>query len=208
MPEVRKVASVGGTKNVHLEQVLALNPTLVLASKEENQRSQVSAIAGHCPVYVTDVDCPSAAYDMIRQIGALTGKEGPAAALAGLIDAQFEQLAKISTEAVYLIWKDPWMAAGGGTYIHSLMAMLGMANRFGHLPRYPQIDLAQLEQLAPVWVLLSSEPYPFGQAHRLELQARLPYSRVMLVDGEMFSWYGSRMLLAATYFEQLVHAMA
>lgn len=99
------------------------------------------------------------------------------------------------------------MVAGGGTYIHSIMAMLGMANPFAHLPRYPAISLHQLQETAPKWVLLASEPYPFGNMHKQELQALLPHSRVALVDGEMFSWYGSRMLLAADYFKILQHQM-
>jgi len=53
-------------------------------------------------------------------------------------------------------------------------------------------------------VLLSSEPYPFRDKHREELQALLPHATIRLVDGEMFSWYGSRLLLAPAYFQNLI----
>lgn len=107
--------------------------------------------------------------------------------------------------AVYLIWQAPRMAVGRGTYIDDLLRRIGLENVCGALPgRYPRLSEEELRILQPDLLLLSSEPYPFKAAHAEQYAGLLPRTRVRLVDGEMFSWYGSRMLAAAEYLERLV----
>ena len=79
----------------------------------------------------------------------------------------------------------------------------GLENIFTPKTRYPEITLQQLLLSNCQLVLLSSEPYPFKQKHIDEIQQALPNARIILVDGEMFSWYGSRLLEAADYFKEL-----
>lgn len=69
--------------------------------------------------------------------------------------------------------------------------------------RYPQISLEQLQAANCQLLLLSSEPYPFKQKHIDELQPLLPHTKIILADGEMFSWYGSRLIKAPACFQQL-----
>jgi len=96
--------------------------------------------------------------------------------------------------AAYLIWRKPWMAVGPGTYIGSLLKKVGLKNVFEeHASRYPAIHAEELRQAAPEVVLLSSEPYPFSEKHIAEIQELLPDAKILLVDGEPWSWYGSRM---------------
>jgi ABC-type Fe3+-hydroxamate transport system substrate-binding protein len=101
--------------------------------------------------------------------------------------------------AAYLIWKDPWMTIGNDTYIHNMMQRAGLENVFADKTRYPAFDWEELQKKAPELVLLSSEPYPFKEKHINDLKKELPNSKVLLVDGEAFSWYGSRMLYGASY---------
>ncbi|MFM9908437.1 MAG: ABC transporter substrate-binding protein [Chitinophagaceae bacterium] len=110
--------------------------------------------------------------------------------------------APIST--CYLIWKDPYMIAGGDTFISNMLQYCGLTNAFGHLTRYPEITIPQLQTINPQLILLSSEPYPFKQKHIDDLQQQLPHSKIILVDGEFFSWYGSRLLKAPDYFNELI----
>jgi ABC-type Fe3+-hydroxamate transport system substrate-binding protein len=95
------------------------------------------------------------------------------------------------------------MAAGGGTFINDMMKHAGFMNVFQSTPRYPEISLDNLLNSEAEYVLLSSEPYPFRQEHINELSEKLPGKKIVLVDGEMFSWYGSRLTSSAGYFKQL-----
>ena len=105
-------------------------------------------------------------------------------------------------KTLYLIWKDPYMAAGADTFITDVLERAGFANAV-ETERYPELTEMELHRLSPELVLLSSEPYPFKEKHINELQSMLPKAKLLLVDGEMFSWYGSRMLKAPQYFRQL-----
>jgi iron complex transport system substrate-binding protein len=100
----------------------------------------------------------------------------------------------------YMIWRQPWMAAGGETFINTLLKLNGLTNVFeNRSSRYPEIDLNELKDKKPDIILLSSEPYPFKDHHIREIQQTYKVP-VILVDGEYFSWYGSRLIPAFDYF--------
>ena len=203
---VDAVPTVGGIRNVDLAAVAALRPDLVIAAKEENRREDVEALAAFVPVFVMDVASYQEALRAIRDLGAITGRERPAAEMAVEISRRFERLPRgLVRRVAYLIWRDPYTTVGRETYVHSLLARCGLKNLAAGLPgRYPQVTLEHLRTLAPELVLLSSEPFPFDQSHVDELTPRLPRSKLVLVDGEMFSWYGGRMILAADYLADLL----
>jgi ABC-type Fe3+-hydroxamate transport system substrate-binding protein len=185
---------VGGTKNVRADRVAALRPDLVLANREENVREQVEALAAVAPVYVTDVPTVDASLDMIRAVGALTDRADAARALAQETAAAFAGLDEAPPlRAAYLIWRDPWMTVGADTLIHDVMRRGGLVNVFGHTTRYPAVSGADLAAARPGVLLLSSEPFPFRDAHLDEARTLVPGARAALVDGEAFSWFGSRL---------------
>ena len=167
-------AVVGGTKNVDPERVRTLAPDLVIASKEENVREQVEAIAAFAPVHLTDIATVDGALEEIRAIGALVGRAPEAGALTAEIARGFDALTAqpLATpiRALYLIWRDPWMTVGGDTYISDVMARGGFANVCAESTRYPVLSPEDITALAPEVVLLSSEPYPFAEKHIEELQ--------------------------------------
>src|SRR5690606_10246456 len=105
--------------------------------------------------------------------------------------------------AVYLIWKDPYMAAGQGTFIYDMIQRCGLRSLIT-ASRYPELTEAELRELHPELVLLSSEPFPFKEKHVEQLRLLLPNAKVLLVDGELFSWYGSRLLHSPEYFKALM----
>lgn len=202
---------IGGTKNLRLQEITALQPDLILANKEENLKEQVDELATKFPIYVSDVGNYEEALKMITDTGLLTHTQGAAADLTEKIRAAFDLLAAQNyppLRTAYLIWKDPYMTIGADTFIHSMMNKAGLVNIYAEDARYPQITLQALSERKPELVLLSSEPYPFKQKHIDELKAFLPGSKIILADGEMFSWYGSRMVEAATYFQKLRHEVA
>jgi len=197
---------VGGTKQVDHEKIKQLKPDLIIANKEENVKEQVLELSAFAPVWTSDVNNLDEALEMINSVGALTGRqEGAAGLVREIMDAFNDLSAPMKTRtAAYLIWTNPFMAAGGNTFISDMMHRAGWRNVFGERNRYPETTIEELRQLKPDVIMLSSEPYPFKENHRESLQEALKDSRVILVDGEMFSWYGSRMKLAARYFSSLI----
>jgi ABC-type Fe3+-hydroxamate transport system substrate-binding protein len=200
----RTKARVGGTKNVSLDKVDALAPTLILANREENVKDQIEALAAHNEVYVSDVHDLTSALAMIRDIGSLTGRTDAASALVEQIALRFGQMGTgPQRTAAYAIWNDPLMLAGQGTFINDMMQRAGLLNVTDE-SRYPATTLGEMRAMAPQLLLLSSEPFPFSDRHVTQFKRALPDTEVILVDGEMFSWYGSRMLLAPDYFNKLL----
>lgn len=199
---------IGGTKMLNMEAIHELQPDLIIANKEENVKEQVSALADKYPVWISDVNDPASAYEMITAIGAFCGKEDRSTAIINQIKKNFASLpslvrSKETRSACYLIWRDPYMTIGGDTFIDKMLEIAGFENIYRSAARYPEISIDELRSGNCKYLLLSSEPYPFKQKHIEELQQELPGVNILLVDGEMFSWYGSRMLHAAGYFLQL-----
>ena len=145
---------------------------------------------------------------MMLSLGKITGKQTQAEDLVNRIKTNFSELQinKSRRNACYLIWKDPYMTVGGDTFIHDMMVRAGFNLNFPQKEkRYPVITIEDLLTANCKLLLLSSEPYPFKQKHIDQLKKELPGATILLVDGEMFSWYGSRLLHAAEYFTLLHH---
>jgi ABC-type Fe3+-hydroxamate transport system, periplasmic component len=200
----RTKTRVGGTKTVHPEIIDALQPDLILANKEENVKEQVESLAEKYPVWISDVHDLDSALAMMEQFGFMTGTSEKATRLIIDIKNRFSALPAIHHKipTAYLIWRNPYMTIGGDTFIHDMLHRCGLQNVFGHLPRYPAVTIEELK--ACQLLLLSSEPYPFKQQHIDELLAQLPGTTILLTDGELFSWYGSRLLHAPAYFAALL----
>jgi ABC-type Fe3+-hydroxamate transport system substrate-binding protein len=195
---------IGGTKNLNLEKIISLQPDLIIANKEENTKSDIELLAKYCPVYISDIFNLQDNNTMIVDMGTLTNTQEKAAIIINKINTSFENLPKKElATALYLIWKKPYMAAGKNTFIDAMLPYAGFKNCLQET-RYPSLDVAKIIQLQPQNILLSSEPFPFKQQHIDELQVHLPNCKIQIVDGEMFSWYGSRMLLAADYFKKIL----
>lgn len=201
----RNKARIGGTKNVNIDAVRALQPDIIIANKEENVKEQIEALEAIVPVWVSDVNNLDDALAMIEAIGLLTATNEKAQKLIEEINNCFYQLQtpKPKPKTAYLIWRKPYMTVGGDTYISNMLEYAGFENVFANEKRYPAITIEQLTETKCDFLFLSSEPYPFKQAHIVELQAALPNTTILFVDGEMFSWYGSRLLQAASYFKTL-----
>ncbi len=197
---------IGGTKNIQTMRIKNLHPDLIIANKEENNKEQVEELAKDYPVWLTDVNNLDGALQMIQDVGRLTNTTGNAEKLAEEITRNFARLKinDVPIATAYIIWQKPFMTVGGGTFINDMLGRCGLQNIFAGKTRYPQISIAQLKEAGCRLLLLSSEPYPFNQKHIEGLQAYLPDTKILLVDGEMFSWYGSRLLQAPAYFNKLI----
>ena len=202
----RNKKRVGGTKTVHVDIVKSLHPDLIIANKEENTKEEIEELQALYPVWISNIQTVGEGLQMIRQVGELVSKTEEAQILAQEITEGFDALNKAATpkRVAYFIWRKPWMAAGGDTFINDMISRAGWQNVLSDRQRYPEIALDDLKDEQVDIVLLSSEPYPFKDVHIAEIKAVLPHAAVMLVDGEMFSWYGSRMKEAVGYLKGII----
>lgn len=209
---VEAIPVVGGTKNADPQRVLAQQPDLVLATREENSQRRVQHIAAVCPVWLGDPRSPQDVPALWRELGAIVERpegEELARAVATRLECLHSQVLARRPRALYLIWKDPWMAAGRETYIGALLELAGFENAAPEAPgrgRYPKLEPPELEQLEVDAYLFSSEPYPFRLpadlgplaaelVGRSEDGFRLRSGALAVeADGAAFGWYPSRTL--------------
>jgi ABC-type Fe3+-hydroxamate transport system substrate-binding protein len=209
-PEMHELKPrIGGTKNVNIETVAALQPDLIIGNKEENDRQTIEALAKLYPVWMSNIQTLEDALEMINLIGELVNRPTEAQLIVSTIQQSFSTLLANSQQptvkSVYLIWRKPWMAAGHDTFINDMLNRLGFHNVAQSLDsRYPEITDQQIQSFQPDVIFLSSEPYPFKAKHIEELQAICPQATIKLVDGELFSWYGSRLVHSVAYFKELL----
>jgi len=199
---------IGGTKNLKLDVIAQLKPDLIIGNKEENEQKQIEYLMHHFPVWMSDIYTLEDSFKMMESLGQLTHKPLEAKQIVNQIKLSFSDLQLFNNpnnKVAYFIWRNPYMVAANHTFINHLLQKLNFSNVFAnHLERYPQVTSEDLIVANPDFVFLSSEPYPFKEKHIAELQQLLPKAKILLVDGEMFSWYGSRLLHSVSYFGQLL----
>ncbi len=204
-PIFKNTPRIGGTKQYKMDRIGELQPDLIIGNKEENEKEQIEELASRYPVWLSDILTLPDALDMMKKIGALVDAEKKATQIAGAIHASFESLGPFSTRprVAYFIWRKPYFVAASDTFIHEMLYQAGFENIFAHLSRYPEIKLEDLSALQADYIFLSSEPFPFKEKHFEEFTSFCQPKAIRLVDGELFSWYGSRLLKSAAYFSKL-----
>jgi ABC-type Fe3+-hydroxamate transport system substrate-binding protein len=203
--KVKQKVKVGGTKNLNISVIKEISPDLIIGNKEENERLQIEELMQYFPVWMSDISELNGAVDMMSRVGEIVGRTAAAGRLVSVINSGFHRLniQPLNLKVAYLIWRKPYIAAGKGTFIDDMLSRCGLINAFD-IARYPEISTERLIEANPEVIFLSSEPYPFKTKHITEFKALLPETPIKLVDGEMFSWYGSRLAAAPAYFRNLV----
>jgi iron complex transport system substrate-binding protein len=200
---------VGGTKKVNYEKIRLLEPDIIICNKEENTQEIVEELRKICTVWVTNIATLDDNFQMITDFGQLFDKRTEARKwndkLAFALSDFKEFIKDIPVRKVaYFIWKKPYMVAGSGTFIDELLKLNHFQNHFAIKDRYPEIDLERIEEDGDLdLILLSSEPFPFKAEDGYEISKSTHNAQAVLVDGEMFSWHGSRLLKAFDYFKFL-----
>ncbi|TDB65352.1 ABC transporter substrate-binding protein [Arundinibacter roseus] len=211
--KIQDKTQVGGTKNPDLELIRSLKPDLIIANKEENREEDILALKQDFSVWISDVNTLAEATDMIRKLGEILENSSSADWIAERIERQFQAFREsqatshVPRRVAYMIWQKPWMVAGGNTFIDSMLAEAGFQNAFKDQARYPECSQLDLEAAHPDVIFLSTEPFPFQEKHREQLQALFPQTQVLRVNGELFSWYGSRLLRSPAYFQKVLEQL-
>ena len=199
---------VGGTKNVNYNTVEELKPDIILCNKEENTEEMIQELENIAPVHISDIYTIEDCLNLIEMYGSLFSVKSTAMQLVNKIsmvreDFQDTMIEKSTKKAAYFIWKNPWMVAGSNTFINHLLELNGFENVYAFKSRYPETTIKELNEKGVEVVLLPSEPYPFKLTHIENLQKEVPNTKIIIVDGEYFSWYGSRLTQAFDYFTKL-----
>lgn len=206
---LKQKKQVGGTKIVKTEKIIALNPDIIICNKEENTLEMVRNLSHICPVLVTEIITFDDTLYMIDYFGHLFAKQNNAKEWTDKITRSL-RIFKTFVETLptrkvaYFIWKNPYMVAGAGTFINEMLQLNRFENIYSNETRYPEISLEDLAKNSSLdYIFLSSEPYPFNDNNVKELEKLIPNIKIIIVDGELFSWYGSRILQSFNYFEKL-----
>jgi iron complex transport system substrate-binding protein len=200
---------VGGTKQVHYDKIIALQPDIIICNKEENTLEMVEELRKICKVWVTDIRTIEDNFQMITDFGLLFNCRTEAQKWNeklqfALTDFKSFIKEKSIQKAAYFIWKNPYMVAGSDNYINEILKLNHFQNIYENLGRYPEVEIKKIRlEGDPDVVFLSSEPYPFKEEDAFEIGRFTHHAKTVFVDGEMFSWYGSRLLKALSYFKAL-----
>ena len=196
------VAIIGGTKNLNIDKIKSLNPDLIIANKEENEKLQVEELMKDFKVWVTDVATLEDNKNFIDELGVRLDKAELARDFNEKINSIFNEIKfSDSKKVAYLIWKNPYMTIGSDTFINDVLERSGFENLCKNQKRYPEISVEYLKEAELIF--LSSEPFPFKQKHISELQKKLPEHVFALVDGEAFSWFGTHLMKVGRYLQDL-----
>lgn len=201
----RSVERVGGTKQLILDKIRRLKPDLIIGNKEENDQSQIEALQKEFSVWMSDIYTLDDSFKMMLSIGAMTGKKEKSVQMVEELKNSLSKIKDIfqKQKVAYFIWSKPYMLAAKNTFIDHVLCYLGLENALINYERYPELTVKNLKALNPEFCFLSSEPFPFNEKHVNDLQVILPNSKILIVDGEVFSWYGTRLLRLADYGKKL-----
>lgn len=200
---------VGGTKNIKFEKIKMLQPDVIICNKEENTKEIVEELSHLCPIVVTEIYTIEDNLQMLLDFGKLFNKRTEAQKWHDKIDFSFQNFKQFIKDkpfkkAAYFIWKNPHMVAGKDTFINALLELNHFKNIYKEKGRYPEVELKKIRlEGDPDLVFLSSEPYPFKDEDAFEIGRFTHHAKTIFVDGEMFSWYGTRLLKAFDYFKQI-----
>lgn len=191
---IRPIPIIGGTKNFRMETINQLNPDLIIGNKEENYMDGIAELKRKFPVFMTEIYSLANSLEMMHQIGQITQLEKVAQRLIDQVEDKHKKISNTQTgSALYFIWKNPWMVAGKNTYIDAMLTHLGYQNVIT-ASRYPELSETDMRALKPDHILLSSEPYPFKEKDLIAVKKLFPNSQISRVNGEPYSWYGTRLL--------------
>ena len=193
--QVSNIQKIGGTKNLNINRILDLSPDLIIANKEENTKEQIELLQSHTRVFISDVKTVPDALDLVTEIGELCDVEAKASLLKHKLENIYDQIhSQKAKRVLYLIWRDPLMSIGNDTYIHHMLEHMGYRNVLADQSRYPEVEFQSIKELSPDMIMLSSEPYPFKEVHLDQFRIKFPEIESRIVDAEVFSWYGSRLI--------------
>ena len=215
--DIDRVPAIGGTKKVSLPKLREIAPTHAILNVDENTVEMADEIAAFVPnVIVTHPLAPDDNLELYGLLGGIFGAEEKAEEIA---DYYRQAASALRTTAeslpplkvIYFIWRGPWMTISQDTYISAFLREAGWQTLL-HDPvtRYPEVEITPDLVAETDLFLFSSEPFEFTQLHIDAFAAAhdCPRDKLLLIDGEYCSWYGSRAVAGLHYLHGLATEIA
>lgn len=203
--KLENLPRIGGNKRFLFDKIAKLQPDLIIGNKEVNYLEGIETLRQNYPVWLSEVKTLEDMYQLISELADMFACSDEGQCIIQKIQAEFTKLPQVQSpiSAAYFVWRKPWMVAANNTFIDHMLTRAGFHNAFSHFSDYPKITFEQLETAQPQVILLTSEPFPFKEKHIEELKSVSPKSDILSVDGQLFSWFGSRIQYAPRYFQNL-----
>jgi len=185
--EVLDVVTVESGYETNIEQIIALEPQLVLMSTMAQTEEQVNMLeTAGIAVAVSEATDIAGVYEAIVLIGALTGKDAEAAALVAEMQAAFEALAATPVSGSIYFEVSPlqyglW-TAGQGTFMQEIAELLGLTNIFGDLDGWVQVSEEQVLDRNPDYIFTTTTDYGVEPSPVDEILARAGWENVTAVQ--------------------------
>lgn len=210
--DVTELPSVNSGAETNIEQILALEPQVIVMSKMAQTVEQVEALeAAGVRVMISDAQNLEGVYDAIEMLGELTGRQEAAAALAEEMQEGFDALrekAEDTGKTVYfevspLEW-GLW-TSGADTFLDELAQIVGLTNAFSDVTGWAEISQEQVLARDPDYIVTTAAYYGEGELPVDEIVAREGWQDLKAVkndavynaDADMTSRPGPRLLDAA-----------
>ena len=213
-PEALEVTSVESGYNTNIEQIIALEPDLVIMSTmAQDQWDQLDA-AG-IPVLVIDAQDIAGVYESIRLIGAVVDKDEEAEKLVADMEAAFAELtvSEPTGKTVYFeISALEWglWAAGPGTFMDEIGQMLGLTNIFSDVDSaWAQISQEQVIERNPDYIVTTSMYGGDDESTVAEILGREGWGDIEAVkNGNVFSADNDQMTRPGPRLVEAAQALA
>jgi len=203
-PSVAGTRRLGGPRDAAVDQILNLDPDIVIGCKEENSKSTFEQLRGRVETRVFSVCSLEDAFACLLAMGEICSAAASAARIAARTRrrlARIRAAVRAPARYCYPVWRDPWIVVGGRSFAAEMLAAAGGESIFGDAPEaYPRVAWAEIEARDPQIVLLPDEPYAFGEADREHFR-HTPAGRrdaVHCIPGRWAAWYGTRMAAGLT----------
>lgn len=202
--EVKKITKIGGVIGIDIEKIKKLKPDFIFAVKEENDKDEIKELSKFTNIYIGEVYDLESAYQQIYDIGTITRVYNKSEELVENIKTDFYNISNFNNlKCAYLVWNEPLMLVGGNTFINSIIENCGLKNVFNERSSYPEVTIAEIKKKKPDIIFLCSEPFEFKNKHKINFEQNFPNTKILLVDGEMFTWYGSHLLKTRAYCKKI-----
>ena len=213
---VLELPAVQSGAETNIEQIMALQPDVVLMAKMEQSIEQINALeAAGIRVVESDAQDIAGVYEAIAMIGKVVGREAEADALIASMQADFDGLTMLEPGRTVYFEVSPleWglWTAGAGTFMDEIAQMLGLENVFADVDGWAQISEEQVLERNPDFIVTITM-YEDGAGSVDEIQSRAGWQGlkavqnggVLRVDSKEISRPGPRLASAARKLSELV----
>jgi iron complex transport system substrate-binding protein len=220
--EALKKEKIGNVTEIDLEKILTLQPDLILASSLTPEETVARLHELSLPVFTLKSDTIEEVIEDITKVAVLSGVEIPGSNLIKTMKDQLKKINDLSQSipdyqkplVFHIIWHDPIWTAGNSTFINEFITLAGGKNLAEDIQGYSTIDFEEILKRNPSIITVienhgkneENQLYQFVTTdNRLQTVAAIKNNQVYLIDSNLVSRPGPRVVSALQYFAQIIH---